>query len=227
MSYIRQTFKDFDENNPLSAAHMKHIEDGIVAAHDGLLAKVPMPETASVGQYLKVTEVDDQGRITKVETVVLSGNGAELPTNVVTCDLEGATEDDTTVPVNADTLGGEFPSAFIKSAVSVTTFEAVKGITVQCQKIGPLVILSWDGYSTEQFEANAWKKIVDGLLPNNTGNYKWAVFSTDMGTRYTYTVSTGEKHFQINPRATAIPANTCFRGMLVYVSDIITGEVTA
>lgn len=30
--------------------------------------KLPLPETAAVGQFLKVTEVDEAGRVTKVET---------------------------------------------------------------------------------------------------------------------------------------------------------------
>lgn len=39
-----------------------------------------------------------------------SGGSVVIPENVVTCDLEGATEDESTVPVNADTLGG-FPAS--------------------------------------------------------------------------------------------------------------------
>lgn len=31
MAYERQTFIDFDENNPLRAANLIHIEDGIIA----------------------------------------------------------------------------------------------------------------------------------------------------------------------------------------------------
>ena len=36
MPYVRQTFTDFDESDPLTAAKMIHIEDGIAGAHEVL-----------------------------------------------------------------------------------------------------------------------------------------------------------------------------------------------
>lgn len=54
-------------------------------------------------------------------------NDGGIPENVVTCDLEGATEDESTVPVNADTLGGELPDAFARSAAACGFCEVLPG----------------------------------------------------------------------------------------------------
>lgn len=42
MAYQRQTFTDFDENNPLCARHLNHIENGIVEIENKLDEATPV-----------------------------------------------------------------------------------------------------------------------------------------------------------------------------------------
>lgn len=79
---------------------------------------IPQPASAAVGQYLEVAAVDKSGRIAELRAVDAPEGGSgpmELPENIVTADLTNAegTESET-VPVNADTLGGELPDAYAR-----------------------------------------------------------------------------------------------------------------
>lgn len=98
---------------------------------------IPHPRAASVGQYLQVTGVDRDGRVTVSGADGTGGTGGSGKSayeyaveggysgteeefsqklaleNIVTCNMTGSTADDTTAPVNADTLGGKLPSDYI------------------------------------------------------------------------------------------------------------------
>lgn len=99
---------------------------------------IPHPQSASVGQFLKVTHVDEDGRVTVTGSEGSSGGGGGKSAyeyavdggysgteeefaqklaqeNLVTCDLNGATEDENIVPINADTLGGKRPDFYANS----------------------------------------------------------------------------------------------------------------
>lgn len=78
MSYEKQTF--IDHETTLTAAHLQHIEDGIVMAFEEI-AKVSqlLPKTAEVGQIIKVSEVDANGNIVAMEAVNLSDELEDTP----------------------------------------------------------------------------------------------------------------------------------------------------
>ena len=55
-----------------------------------------------------------QSLLDAVNALPEAGSSGEVPDNVVTCDLEGATENINTAPVNADMLDGKTADAFVK-----------------------------------------------------------------------------------------------------------------
>ena len=60
---------------------------------------------------LPYTGAEVEQRLNKIDNLV----GKDELSNMVTCDLNGATEDTSTVPLNADTLGGNSPEYYAKS----------------------------------------------------------------------------------------------------------------
>ena len=120
---------------------------------------IPQPEAAVAGQFLEVSEVDGNGKIRAVRTAEAPAGSTAVPENVVTCDLNGSMEGESTVPVNADTLGGALPTAFARSAVlgayCTATFPADLSLTTKEYLVWPMVVADQSG---DFFEA------VDGVL---------------------------------------------------------------
>ena len=110
---------DAELNSFLLELQVQKLPKGICSSHPYVNIKgfVPQPETAQIGQYLKVKEVDQFGKVTAVETTAISGSSSATE-HVVTCNLKNTIEDDSVVPVNADTLAGELPEAFAKAEIT-------------------------------------------------------------------------------------------------------------
>lgn len=127
-----------------------HVPKGMPASEKyiNISGFLPQAKNAVAGEFLKVTAVDENGTVTAVETGTPEGGSAEIPENVVTCDTEGSTGDESTVPINADTLGGELPDAFAKASdLAYETFNmtAAGDFKVELQRsfrMGRLVVCS-------------------------------------------------------------------------------------
>lgn len=174
---------------------------------------IPQPETAETGQYLEVSEVDESGKIRAVRAVEAPAGGGEMPENVVVCDLEGAAEDESTIPLNADTFGGALPSAYMKvsdltpvdftSSVSFVTTETPFR-TTRFIKIGNMVHIHYVGASKTHTGGQSFADSnllftipegyrpyfseVDALCIKFASAYGEVILKSD-GTCYIYTIS--------------------------------------
>ena len=74
---------------------------------------IPQPVSAEVGEFLMVGAVAHAGKVTAVRTKSIS-DITSIPEHVVICDLEGSAAEEGNVPVNADTLGGNMASSFVR-----------------------------------------------------------------------------------------------------------------
>lgn len=124
---------------------------------------VPAIPSASVGQIVAVKAVDENGRPTEWEAVDMpTGSGtAELPDNVVTCDLEGATEDETPMHVDADTLAGRSVSEF--ALISISTVDAVNDFVLgkaNCIRVGNIRVIQAE-ITVPTISSDAWYQVAN------------------------------------------------------------------
>lgn len=125
---------------------------------------LPQVDHATAGQFLKVKSVDGSGRIAVLETAEV-----EIPDNLVTCDLDGSTGDESAVPVNADTLGGELPEFYTKSSVveDFTSLVTFNETPANCYfvKVGNMVFIQYQGENVAHALNDALFTVPEGYRP--------------------------------------------------------------
>lgn len=125
---------------------------------------LPQVDRAAEGQYLRVKSIDSFGRIDTLETADI-----EIPDNLVTCDLEGSTEDESAIPIDADTLGGQLPEFYSKSSVveDFTALVTFNEAPANCYfvKVGNMVFIQYQGANAAHALNDALFTVPEGYRP--------------------------------------------------------------
>lgn len=152
-----------------------------------------------------------------------SGGSAVLPENVVTCDLEGATEDESAVPVNADTLGGEPPENYVKASdmtginitESVTVDAGVKSNYSSFWKLGKIVFCNLC-FQLASAPATWSQTTIFSGLPNASGEFFGTIAPQESA--HAKAVFIKGESGEIKIQNGAVSAGTNFyRGQLTYI----------
>lgn len=173
------------------------------------------PANASVGTLWLDTDEEGTG-----------GSGSvNLPENVVTCDLEGATEDESTVPVNADTLGGFAASEFYRTSTllaeditsQIVLDAIVKDMYMSCFRLGNLVVLTVAFNLNSSPNPYAFTPIMHGLPVSIGATNCGALVSSEAS--HSAVLESYDGILYVRSGQTALGTSNFWRGQLIYVCN--------
>lgn len=225
--YEKQNFSD---GSVLTAEQLNHMETGIAEVHDALPKKLTKPETAKVGDYLRVKAVNEDGSMVleAVELPAGEGSGANLNLTVETItvgeDSGGA------VPVTGITL--DYTSLSLKAgdmmqlAAMVTPGNATNTAVIWETSDGNVATVS-DGLVTARAEGNA--VITARSAENSSITAACAVSVTAAesgGETAKYAVTNDLTNVTTNNSATSVNEGASYAAVLTADTGYVLGVVT-